>query len=118
MLALDLLSRMTDNMMHKHYETREDFYRQLCLSVFTLLIDSFLAKPSTNSSSAPLRLDRSHEVASFNGTFDNGTTRTNQPAGIAAALVSLIIDFLQMIEINNAHNRSVNDHNREMRTKL
>lgn len=101
MLALDLLSKMTDNMMHKRYETREDFYQQLCLSVFALLIDSFLARPSTNLSSAPLRLDRGHELASSNISFGNGTATTNRTAGIATALVSLFIDFLQMIEINN-----------------
>ncbi|HLE34278.1 MAG TPA: hypothetical protein VI698_00140 [Nitrososphaerales archaeon] len=118
MLALDLLGRMTDNMMHKRYETREDFYQQLCISLFAVLIDSFIAKPSSNFLSSALpRSDRSHELISFNGSFGNGKATTSQPAGIAAALVSLIIDFLQMIEINNADNRSAND-NRQMRTKV
>jgi hypothetical protein len=119
MLALDLLSKMTDNMMRKRYETREDFYQQSCISLFAVLIDSFLAKPSANFlSSALLRSDRSHEPASFNGSFGNGSTTTNQTVGIAAALVSLIIDFLRMIEINDTNNRSVNDHSHQMRTKV
>ena len=119
MLALDLLGRMTDSMMHKRYETKEDFYQQLCISLFAVLIDSFIAKRSANFLSSALpRSDRSHELTSFNGSFGNGKATTSQPAGIATALVSLIIDFLQMIEINNADNRSVNDHSRQMRTRV
>lgn len=118
MQTLDLLSKITANMMHKHYETRDDFYRQLCVSVFAILIDSFLTKPSANSSSAPLRLDRSRELAYSNNSFGNGTATTNRTAGIAAALVSLIIDFLQMVEVNNTNNRSVNGHNHQMQTKV
>jgi len=115
MLALDLLSKMTDNMMHKRYETREDFYQQLCISLFAVLIDSFIAKPSANFLSSALpRSDRNHELISSNVSFGNSKATTSQPAGIGAALASLIIDFLQMIEINNAHNRSVNDYNRQM----
>ena len=119
MQALDLLSKMTVNMMHKRYETKEDFCQQLCVSLFAVLIDSFLAKPSANFLSSALpRSDRSHELTSLNGFFGNGKTTMNQLAGIATALVSLIIDFFQMIEINDTNNRSVNDRNRQMQTKV
>jgi hypothetical protein len=104
MTALDLLSKMADSMMHKRYETREDFYQQLCISLFAVLIDSFLVKPSANLSSSVLRSDSRQEINPFNGFFGNAKTNS-QSAGIAAALVSLVIDFLQMVETNNPNNR-------------
>jgi hypothetical protein len=102
--ALDLLSKVTDNMMHKRYETKEDFYQQLCMSVFAVLINSFIAKPSLNLSSALPRSDRNHVLTSFNAS-GNGTATINQLVGIAPVLVSLIIDFLKTIE-TNTDNRS------------
>jgi hypothetical protein len=107
MLALDVLSKMTDSMMHRRYDTREDFYQQLCISLFAVLIDSFLAKPSANFLNSAFRSERSHEQTSSNASFDNGKSTTSQP-DVAAAIVSLIIDFVKMVQTNNTNNQGYN----------
>jgi len=105
-MLLDLLSKITDN-IDKNYETKEEIYEQLCLWFLGVVLHRFITGSSTNLGSALLRLDRNHQPASFSSS-GNGTS---QLATIAPVVVSLVIDFLQMIETNNTNNRSANDHN-------